>query len=121
MSQKLIGLAVVGAALLSTASPAVAAPRSTFSLSYTGATTVVRLTCDPTGGGHPQPARACASLRRAGADPAKLQAGDSMCILLYKPVTARLKGTWRGKPVKWEKTYGNSCEMNRATGVLFDF
>jgi hypothetical protein len=114
MIQTAVGLVAVTAALL--AGPA---PRSDLSLTYSGK--AVRLTCDPTGGGHPKPTEACAVLRRAGADPGKLQPGDSLCILLYQPVTARLNGVWRGKTVKWQKTYGNTCEMNRATGVLFDF
>ncbi|MEV6300974.1 SSI family serine proteinase inhibitor [Actinoplanes sp. NPDC051861] len=110
-----IGLVALTAALVGAPAPA-----SSLSLTYTGAK-AVKLTCDPAGGGHPQPAQACAALRRAKADPGKLKPGDSLCILLYKPVTARIAGKWRGKAVKWQHTYGNTCEMNRATGVLFDF
>ena len=47
--------------------------------------------------------------------------GRRVISLLYQPVTASVKGTWRGKAVKWQQTFGNSCEMTRATGVLFDF
>ncbi|WIM98120.1 SSI family serine proteinase inhibitor [Actinoplanes oblitus] len=86
-----------------------------------GFATAVKLTCDPDGGGHPQPAQACAALTRVRANPARLKPADRYCFLLYKPITARLTGTWRGRSVTWAHTYGNSCEMNRATGVLFDF
>jgi hypothetical protein len=93
-------------------------------LSYTaeaGFAAAVKLSCDPPAGGHPKPAEACAVLRRVGADLGKLPPGDRMCVLLYQPVTAELKGVWRGRPVAWRHTYGNTCEMNRATGVLFQF
>lgn len=86
-----------------------------------GGSVAVRLTCDPDGGEHPKASLACAELSRVGANPARLKPADRYCFLLYKPVTAQLRGTWRGRSVTWTHTYGNSCEMNRATGVLFDF
>jgi hypothetical protein len=126
------GLATA-AAILATASPAAAVgggpvPRpaagARLVLTYladAGFATAVKLTCDPDGGGHPEPGRACAQLARVGADPARIKPADRFCLLLYKPITAQLSGVWRGRTVKWAHTYGNSCEMNRATGVLFDF
>ncbi|GAA4599911.1 hypothetical protein BJY16_003260 [Actinoplanes octamycinicus] len=112
------------AAVLATAVPVKADTGSRLVLTYAagaGYATAVKLTCDPAGGGHPKPAQACAQLTRAGADPARIKPADRYCFLLYKPITARLAGTWRGRSVTWTHTYGNSCEMNRATGVLFDF
>ncbi|MEU4691196.1 SSI family serine proteinase inhibitor [Actinoplanes sp. NPDC023714] len=101
------------------------APRTTdLTLTYmaeAGFASAVKLSCDPAGGGHPKPADACAVLERIDADPDRLPAGDRMCVLLYQPVTAELKGVWRGRDVLWRHTYGNTCEMNRATGVLFQF
>ncbi|GAA1627876.1 SSI family serine proteinase inhibitor [Actinoplanes couchii] len=91
------------------------------SLTLTYADKKVRLTCGPVGGGHPKADEACAVLRAIGGDPTRMRSGDAFCILLYRPVTARLTGTWRGRTVKWQRTYGNSCEMGRATGVLFQF
>ena len=44
-----------------------------------------------------------------------------MCMDLYAPVTAKISGTWRGGRVRWSHVYGNTCEMTRATGVLFKF
>jgi subtilisin inhibitor-like len=81
----------------------------------------VKLFCDPPGGGHLDPDRACAALERTGADPAKIKSAPVLCVLVYAPVTARITGTWRGATVKWTHTYGNECEMKRATGVLFKF
>ncbi|MFI1988055.1 SSI family serine proteinase inhibitor [Actinoplanes sp. NPDC020271] len=121
----------VAAAALAAAAPAAAGPRPgpptgsrlvlTRVAEAGGGAATVELTCDPDGGGHPQPSRACADLSRAGANPGRLKPADRYCFLLYKPVTAQLRGVWRGRSVTWAHTYGNSCEMNRATGVLFDF
>jgi hypothetical protein len=121
----------VAAAVLAAASPAVAAsasgPATGSRLTLTrvadagGGAAAVKLTCDPDGGGHPKPSQACAQLSRVGANPARLKPADRYCFLLYKPVTAQLSGVWRGRAVKWAHTYGNSCEMNRATGILFAF
>ncbi|BAL86723.1 putative subtilisin inhibitor protein [Actinoplanes missouriensis 431] len=86
-----------------------------------GFASAVKLTCDPDSGGHPKTAEACATLRTIDADPDRLPAGDKLCILLYQPVTAEITGVWRGRQVSWRHTYGNTCEMNRATGVLFRF
>jgi hypothetical protein len=99
-------------------------PGARLELSYladAGFADAVTLTCDPDGGGHPHAAAACATLATVAADPGKLVAGDSACYLLYQPITARLTGTWHGESVTWSHQYGNSCEMRRATGVLFDF
>jgi hypothetical protein len=81
----------------------------------------VKLSCNPPGGRHPDPAGACAALEQTGADPAKLKPAAVMCLLTYLPVTARITGTWHGAAVTWSHEYGNPCEMKRATGVLFKF
>jgi hypothetical protein len=81
----------------------------------------VKLTCDPPGGGHPRPVQACATLDRVDADPDRIKPASTACVLLYKPVTATLSGTWQGRTVSWTHRYGNACEMRRATGVLFRF
>jgi hypothetical protein len=119
-------------ALLASAAPAPAAtrasqvtqPASRLTLTYVaraGHADAVKLTCNPTGGPHPEAARACALLRTTGADPGRITPAPVMCVLLYAPVTARISGTWRGSRVAWSHQYGNSCEMTRATGVLFRF
>jgi hypothetical protein len=82
---------------------------------------VIKLTCDPPGGKHPDPAGACAALMRTGADPDKLAPAALLCMMIYLPVTAEITGTWHGAAVKWSHPYGNECEMKRATGVLFKF
>lgn len=101
-----------------------APPRSRLTLTYapeSGQPTAVQLTCYPTGGGHPEAAQACDTLKTTDANPGKIKPAQVMCMMLYAPVTARITGVWRGEPVKWVHKYGNTCEMKRATGVLFKF
>jgi hypothetical protein len=120
----MISTVLTAVALLAGAVPGQAAPQSQLTLAYrgqTGQADVVRLTCNPTGGLHPEAGQACAILRSTGADPAKIKPAQLMCMMLYAPVTAQLTGTWRGTRVKWSHRYGNGCEMTRATGVLFKF
>jgi len=98
--------------------------RTELTLSYTadaGYAAAVKLSCDPAGGAHPKPAEACGELKQAGGRPDRIQPARTMCMLIYAPVTAQITGRWKGKKVNWSKTYGNSCEMSRATGVLFRF
>ncbi|MEV6346665.1 SSI family serine proteinase inhibitor [Actinoplanes sp. NPDC051851] len=97
---------------------------STLRLMYedgSGGPVTVALTCDPAGGGHPRAAEACAALAVVGADPGRLSPGDTYCYLVFRPVTAQVTGVWRGRSVTWRHTYGNDCELARATGVLFEF
>lgn len=99
-------------------------PESRLTLSYlaqAGFADAVKLDCDPAGGGHPKPEEACAELASAGGDPDRIEPGHYACFLIYQPVTAGVEGDWRGKPVEWRHTYGNTCEMRRALGVLFAF
>ncbi|WP_167463924.1 subtilase-type protease inhibitor [Nocardia brasiliensis] len=82
--------------------------------------TRVSLTCEPAGGDHPHPDGACASLIAAGGDFDKLVGDPSaMCAQVYDPVTATATGTWQGKAVKWEKQFGNSCELRAKTTPVF--
>lgn len=128
MIRTMIGLAATLAAVAGAAGPAAAvtggsgprgAAHSKLTLTYQAK--VVHLTCRPAGGDHPRPVQACATLRDIDGNPARLKPGDAFCMLLYAPVTARVQGTWEGRSVRWQQTYGNSCEMARATGVLFQF
>jgi hypothetical protein len=86
-----------------------------------GYAVAVRLHCEPPGGGHPKPVKACATLKKAGGLPARIKAADTMCMMLYDPLTAEITGTWKGRRIDWQQRYANKCEMVRATGVLFAF
>ncbi len=131
--RKLIGPAVVGAAVLAGGAAYAedppqygGAPRAgtALTLSYladAGFAAAVKMTCEPTGGAHPEGEAVCVTLDRAGGDPAKINPTLNACVLVYAPVTAEVTGTWRGTPVAWKQRYGNTCEMRRATGALFQF
>ena len=99
-------------------------PAAELTLSYlaeAGYANAVKLTCRPSGGGHPDAGLACSTLERIDADPGRIEPAPTACIMLYAPVTAQITGRWRGMTLNWTRQYGNSCEMRRSTGVLFAF
>ncbi|MCB5168911.1 subtilase-type protease inhibitor [Streptomyces bambusae] len=75
------------------------------------------LTCEPIGGTHPEARRACARLdtfAKEGSDPFAPVSTRRMCTQQYGgPATARVTGTWLGKPVKAEFDRKNGCEISR--------
>jgi len=98
--------------------------RTRLTLTYaaeSGRAETVVLTCYPSGGLHPNPIQACATLASVGGRPDDLQPARRMCMMIYLPVTAKIAGNWRGRRLSWSKTYSNACDMNRSTGVLFQF
>lgn len=80
-----------------------------------------KLTCEPTGGDHTNAKQACDELGSVNGDFTKLTRSEQACILIYQPVTAVVTGNWGGTRVNFEKTYGNSCELNASTGAVFKF
>jgi Subtilisin inhibitor-like len=71
------------------------------------------LTCDPAGGTHPNPARACAQLR-ASDDPFGPLRTEQPCILVRAgPQVAVVRGSYRGKPVETRFDRSDSCETRR--------
>lgn len=81
----------------------------------------VALRCTPPGGDHPDPVAACRTLRTVDGDFRKLEPGDGFCTLEYRPVTVTAQGVWRGTLVSYQYTFGNQCELLRATGPVFAF
>jgi hypothetical protein len=80
----------------------------------TGKTTTWTLTCDPTGGTHPDPSAACAALTAKGKTALPPVAKDVMCTQIYGgPQTAKITGTWSGKPVNASFKRSNGCEISR--------
>ena len=132
-----LAAAAVAVALLTQAAPAAAAtpptatppvapaPKTELTLAYmadAGYATAVVLRCSPkVSGSHPKAAQACKLLKNIDGRPDRLIPGRSMCMMIYAPITAEITGRWQGKKIKWQKKYGNTCEMIRATGVLFTF
>jgi hypothetical protein len=87
-----------------------------------GRATVVTLTCNPDGGTHPDPVRACDSLRSAGGDFKRLRPDPTIaCTFVYEPVQAYATGQWRGRLVTFSRTYGNRCSAAVESGHVFDF
>jgi hypothetical protein len=88
-----------------------------------GHSTTVRLECRPPGGSHPKPRLACRAVTAARGDFDNLPGSPEQifCTMIYQPVIASARGIWNGMPVRWQKTFGNRCELHAATDVVFDF
>ncbi|MGW1861035.1 SSI family serine proteinase inhibitor [Streptomyces collinus] len=75
------------------------------------------LFCHPESGDHPDPAGACRVLdtnTQWGRDTFAPVPPDSVCTMLYGgPATARVTGTWAGRPVDARFDRGNGCEIAR--------
>ncbi|KES05294.1 hypothetical protein BU52_20280 [Streptomyces toyocaensis] len=123
---------VAGAAALAALTPLSAAPPAAYAqeppprgdrltVTVRGAgdgadgTYVVR--CRPGGGSHPDPAGACAAVERNtrwGEDPFAPVPRDAVCTMQYGgPATARVTGTWAGRPVDTTYDRGNGCAIAR--------
>ncbi|MGW1140392.1 SSI family serine proteinase inhibitor [Streptomyces zhihengii] len=75
------------------------------------------LECGPAGGTHPSAAGACERLdqfARDGADPFAPVPEGQMCTQQFGgPATARVTGTWRGRPVDATFDRSDGCEISR--------
>ncbi|MEU1185100.1 SSI family serine proteinase inhibitor [Streptomyces sp. NPDC005820] len=77
------------------------------------------LLCGPPQG-HRRAAEACDQLTAANGDLHALPAAqDTICTLVYAPVTAHASGQWNGKAVAYTQTFANACEMEARTGAVF--
>ncbi|TYK46055.1 SSI family serine proteinase inhibitor [Actinomadura decatromicini] len=113
-----------GMAVIAQAAPAQARePAAAYRLWVTperGHGTVRTLTCDPDGGTHQDPRRACAQLKSVRGEVSRIPAQDGVCTLEYAPVRVRAEGRWHGAPRHFARTYGNRCAAVRETGgILF--
>ncbi|WAL93460.1 SSI family serine proteinase inhibitor [Streptomyces sp. Je 1-369] len=82
----------------------------------------VLLRCVPEpAGAHPQAARACEAVAAAGGDFDGLPDDPHACTKEFDPVTATATGSYKGKAVKWHKTYPNACALDADTGHVFRF
>ncbi|MFI5684641.1 SSI family serine proteinase inhibitor [Streptomyces sp. NPDC051636] len=76
-----------------------------------------QVSCHPGGGSHPDVGGACRVLDRNtrwGRDAFAPVAPDSVCTMLYGgPATARVTGTWAGRPVDATYDRSNGCEIAR--------
>jgi len=79
----------------------------------------VTLDC-PSGGTHAHPGAACKAVAAAGGDLDHLAGNpDTVCPMIYAPVTATAEGAWRGRKISWKKTFGNSCALHAAAAPVF--
>ncbi|MFJ3231278.1 SSI family serine proteinase inhibitor [Streptomyces sp. NPDC086787] len=80
------------------------------------------LFCHPAGGSHPDVDGACRALDRNtrwGRDPFAPVPPDSLCTTVYGgPATARVTGTWAGRPVDAVYVRRNGCEIGRWNGMV---
>lgn len=84
-----------------------------------GIRTTWTLRCDPPGGTHPTPARACGVLGASGATALPPVAPDTACTQQYGgPQKAKITGTWRGKKVDSELSLEDGCQIARWTALL---
>ncbi|NJP99160.1 SSI family serine proteinase inhibitor [Streptomyces zingiberis] len=76
-----------------------------------------RLECHPAGGTHPSAPDACGrldELGRDGGDPfARVPAGTQCTMLHGGPETARVTGSWHGRPVNARYNREGGCEIAR--------
>ena len=71
------------------------------------------LTCDPTGGDHPDPEAACSALDELE-DPFAPVPPRTACTEIYGgPQTARVTGTFRGEPVDARFSRTDGCQIAR--------
>ncbi|MGP4043488.1 SSI family serine proteinase inhibitor [Streptomyces sp. 2A115] len=75
------------------------------------------LDCHPVGGSHPDAQAACEEMDRRtswGKDPFAPAPPGGMCTMQYGgPATARVTGTWAGRPVDATYERGDGCEIAR--------
>lgn len=84
-----------------------------------GVRTTWKLTCDPAGGTHPEPSRACGVLGAEGLEALPPSPQDAICTQQYGgPQKAKITGTWRGNTVSSEISRENGCEIARWTALL---
>lgn len=75
------------------------------------------LKCHPPGGNHPRILQACERLDRLtarGKDPFAAVPPDARCTMIYGGrATARVTGSWAGRPVDATYNRNNGCEIAR--------
>jgi hypothetical protein len=77
------------------------------------------LTCQPAGGDHPDPAKACGVLGANGPKAFRPVTPGTSCSQVYGgPQKALVRGTWRGAAVSTQFTLENGCEISRWNMLL---
>ncbi|MGV9456928.1 SSI family serine proteinase inhibitor [Streptomyces sp. NPDC003635] len=76
------------------------------------------LMCNPPQG-HARAAEACAQLAAVDGEIDRMAARDTVCPMIYAPVSVRASGQWNGRQVEYQRQFGNACEMGALTGAVF--
>ncbi|MBF8189139.1 serine protease [Nonomuraea sp. K274] len=78
----------------------------------------MHLTCDPDGGLHPRPARACDVLRDVDGWIERVNVNPGPCPMIYLPVEVKINGEWYGRPTTYQREFPNKCVMDRRLGPI---
>jgi len=70
---------------------------------------------------HPHVREACDQLAGADGDINQIPPENAPCPRIYQPVVAQAFGNWNGRPVVYQRTFGNECMMRATTGYVFEF
>lgn len=117
------GIALVAAVLPAGSAAAEGRTRLTISIAEQDSKPLAAsLRCNPPSGTHPKKADACVEIHSAGGDLDKLPGRQTFaaCTKEYRPIVTRAYGLAEGKPVTFERTYPNRCELGVATGSVFE-
>ncbi|WP_106396688.1 SSI family serine proteinase inhibitor [Actinocorallia populi] len=104
----------------SASSPAAQVSRLTITLkkSPTSAPQTWTLTCNPPGGDHPAPKKACAQLAKTGAKAFAPPPSDAVCTEIYGgPEQGTVEGVWRGAKVHATYQRKDGCDLDRWSRV----
>lgn len=115
-----IGACVLALACMAPAQPA----ESTFRLTShhsNGRIGTVSLTCQPTGGSHPDRGDACTSLSKVDGKFDRLSGEPRSCTLEYAPIDVSAVGKWRGETVTFRTSYPNRCAADVDSDGVFTF
>lgn len=81
--------------------------------------TTWRLNCDPSGGDHPEPEKACATLQAHAEQALASVPTDQVCAQVHGgDQTARITGTWRGEAVDALVTRADGCQIARWNSLV---
>lgn len=75
------------------------------------------LTCDPSGGDHPDAEAACRAIAAARVPFAPVPAGMACTQIYGGPQTAAIEGTWRGERVQASYKRTDGCEIARWNAI----
>ncbi len=72
------------------------------------------LTCDPPGGDHPAPRKACSQLAKSGAKAFAPQPSNAFCTEIYGgPEQGTVEGVWHGSKVRATYQRKDGCDLDR--------